>query len=476
MKLGRTFLFLLLSVITTSLVAQTIYDVTWENIPSGLAINGNNYALSGAAGNTGVKSCNRNLPSSDGSAEITLLSSIVPAQDGFANGFAVGLHQSNQAINDIFEIKYSFFFYGLRSGPTIINRVYIVINGGIVSSAPISVGNQNDIFIVRREGTQVKFYKNGFTLFSTNSGNAEFHRVGAYFGKLQPGGVNLDINTSFICPYNVNWMNIPAGLTISGDFYNLTGQPVGVKSLNKLQNLENGHVEFTLLQSPFGCDYHIGLMQAANQITSASSIDYNVQINQNSTSVWVNGQQLLALIPPNVNDEFILRRLGSQLEVYINEILVYTSSGIFTGEMRIGAFFLDTPDTGTNIDVDASFPEVPDGPPPPPPPPTGGEGAYIVLKKKLDASYTLVEGNTLNFTYIEDYATNQSSLVECKIYDSNTTFTIPPPSMLPNMYGVNWQTINLPTDLVGDSYYVLEVKDSNKGEVYYLRFKYRIVK
>ena len=99
---------------------------------------------------------------------------------------------------------------------------------------------------------------------------------------------------------------------------------------------------------------------------------------------------------------------------------------------------------------------------------------FTQLKKQLDAAYVPAKDGYLCFKYIEDYAivVNQNDKIEYKIYDQ---FRVPQTpantSILDNQYGVNWQILKLPTGLVQNAYYVLEVNGANKGEIYYLRFK-----
>ena len=105
----------------------------------------------------------------------------------------------------------------------------------------------------------------------------------------------------------------------------------------------------------------------------------------------------------------------------------------------------------------------------PPPPPAQGE-IYASLKKKLDGGYALSDDGKIRITYIEKYATAPGQTVTWKIYDN---ITQQPDHMgyVPNNYGVNWHEIDLP-GLTDDEYYILEISGANKGETYYLRFKY----
>ncbi len=109
--------------------------------------------------------------------------------------------------------------------------------------------------------------------------------------------------------------------------------------------------------------------------------------------------------------------------------------------------------------------------PPPTSPPSNAR--YVEVKKALDASYTLpTETNQIHFQYIEEYAIvqGQNDFITCNIIGPSGSLASVPIT-LSNVYGSNWQTINLPNWIVSGSYYLLEITGANKGEKYYLRFK-----
>ncbi|MEL6866076.1 MAG: hypothetical protein AAFP19_16735, partial [Bacteroidota bacterium] len=96
---------------------------------------------------------------------------------------------------------------------------------------------------------------------------------------------------------------------------------------------------------------------------------------------------------------------------------------------------------------------------------------YASIRKALDGSYALAKTNKLRFTYMEGYATSPSDQIKCQVFDSDRAIKID--VNMPNTYGVNWKTLAIPSGvLTTDEFYVLEVTGANKGEVYYLRFKY----
>jgi hypothetical protein len=103
---------------------------------------------------------------------------------------------------------------------------------------------------------------------------------------------------------------------------------------------------------------------------------------------------------------------------------------------------------------------------------------YFILKRELDAGCYYTRG-TLNFKFDEEY-NDTDGLLEFTIYNDKThtvkTTNQLIPIALPSSYGEKWFSLNLldcdisPTGLIGNGYYILEVKNEKK-EKWYLRFK-----
>ena len=103
---------------------------------------------------------------------------------------------------------------------------------------------------------------------------------------------------------------------------------------------------------------------------------------------------------------------------------------------------------------------------------------FVKLKKKLDASYTAVTDYVLRFTYEEEYHVRNmiDDVLEYQIYTSSYEPISNMSGILPNKYGVNWHELDL-SSILGTvpgqaTILVLEVKNLNKEETYFLRFKY----
>ena len=99
------------------------------------------------------------------------------------------------------------------------------------------------------------------------------------------------------------------------------------------------------------------------------------------------------------------------------------------------------------------------------------QGIFADLKKKLDGNYILPINNKIYFTYLEDYAivNGENDNVNYSILGyGNISYDT---GMITNSYGVNWQSITLPSLSTG-VYYTLKIDGINKDETYYVRFLY----
>lgn len=99
---------------------------------------------------------------------------------------------------------------------------------------------------------------------------------------------------------------------------------------------------------------------------------------------------------------------------------------------------------------------------------------FVKIKKKLDAGYTSVTDDVLRFTYEESYNVRNTSseTMMYQVYNANYQPVSNMSGTLTNAYGVNWQELDLSPIGGGTAFYIIEVKNINKEEVYYLRFKY----
>ena len=97
---------------------------------------------------------------------------------------------------------------------------------------------------------------------------------------------------------------------------------------------------------------------------------------------------------------------------------------------------------------------------------------YNVVKQKLDAGYIRLFDNQLRFTYDQDYAVHvgDNDQINYRLLDwqMNAAQT----GAIAQRYGINRHTISLNSTYLDGNFYVLEVSGANKGEVYYLKFKY----
>jgi hypothetical protein len=105
--------------------------------------------------------------------------------------------------------------------------------------------------------------------------------------------------------------------------------------------------------------------------------------------------------------------------------------------------------------------------------------SYAEMKEKLDGSFCGTNAGALYFKYEEKY---NEGLLKYRIYDYQRNEKIPLASQtgtlaLTKTLGTNFFTLNLALagGFIGtsetDSYYILEV-ENEKGDKYYLRFKY----
>ncbi|MBA3971202.1 MAG: hypothetical protein H0X46_03510, partial [Bacteroidetes bacterium] len=106
---------------------------------------------------------------------------------------------------------------------------------------------------------------------------------------------------------------------------------------------------------------------------------------------------------------------------------------------------------------------------------------YFILKRTLDAGCFLVQKGKLNFKFDEEY-NDTDGLLAFTIYNDKvhtvktTNQLIPSPKA--SSFGEKWFSLNLwdcgisPTGIIGNGYYILEVKNE-KQEKWYLRFKHQ---
>lgn len=246
----------------------------------------------------------------------------------------------------------------------------------------------------------------------------------------------------------------------NGDVYNRTtpaGRGVeGAIWLNRLQANEDGYAEFTI-------DHVTSNGANVNLTISLTNEDDTTEIyglRLDNGQVYA-GTSSTAIDTYTDQDLFRIERCQDKI-LYYKGSTKYTLEDSVLPSIRLvahAAIVTATPgSTGTLPRLVMTFPH------------NLTTLNFIALRKQLDGSYIQSNRQKLKFTYVEQYARDAGATINCRIYDWQRQLRHN--VNLPNVYGVNWQVLTLPSNLTLDEYYVLEVGGANKGERYYLRFKY----
>jgi len=102
------------------------------------------------------------------------------------------------------------------------------------------------------------------------------------------------------------------------------------------------------------------------------------------------------------------------------------------------------------------------------------KGRYSVVKRSVPSEIVMASENELNFYYLQKYYVSENEQIQIKVFNNNhedvSTSLQSNNNLSPlNKYGSNYRTLNISTLESGD--YFLEIKNANKGETYYLKFR-----
>lgn len=254
--------------------------------------------------------------------------------------------------------------------------------------------------------------------------------------------------------------------------------------LNSLASGESGYAEFEVNNLDNNSKVTFSLVEGTGGTT------YSIKLDNGNFSIL---NAPITNQPFSSQDIFKIERCDSDINVYHNNSIIHTFSSIDNTQIISSKLSV----TNANL-VGADIPRVRFSFPNPSPSCTGGgnppfeQNIYAKLKKKLDGSYVFPPSNELHFTYTEDYAIVNGENETLQYQILNWRNRPVQNGTLNNLYGANWQEIILPdppTTLTGTVnsplpvpssldpvfYYVLEVKDISKDEIYYLRFQYYFI-
>ena len=246
----------------------------------------------------------------------------------------------------------------------------------------------------------------------------------------------------------------------NGDVYNETvgGNLQGTIWLNRLKAGQDGYAEFVIDKFDVGIDVLFYLVDEQNPGATNFVLKLNggnVSLYDESISSYVSGG------PYTNGDIFKIERCVNKVFYYKNGVKYTVESSVspsiaLAAKAEILGAGLNSSNEPPRLTI--NFPkELP-------------SNNFVQLKNKLDGTFFKSNRIKLKFTYVEKYAQESGDMIDCEIIDwqgiskGNASY--------PTVYGVNWLAMPLPTTLNPDEFYTLEVNNPNKGETYYLRFKY----
>ncbi|MEL6867009.1 MAG: GEVED domain-containing protein, partial [Bacteroidota bacterium] len=205
-----------------------------------------------------------------------------------------------------------------------------------------------------------------------------------------------------------------------------------------------------------------------NAPNNVNSQFYGLFIDPYGYSMLIDGELTYSSFYMGPGTEFTIKIKGGDIIFLKNgkEFGRYEDIPFSSFAVKPVAFISKTNTAGLNMDIKVSTPCLV------PPPDTE---TYTLLKKKLDGSYIRVRNNLLRFAYDEKYATG-TGMNDSKAYTIYNKFhqaTSGGTGTISQSFGTNMQELNLAAaGLTTGEFYILEVRDVNKDQVYYLRFLY----
>jgi len=248
---------------------------------------------------------------------------------------------------------------------------------------------------------------------------------------------------------------------INGDVYKETvgGNTQGVIWLNRLKAGQDGYAEFVIDKFDVGIDVEFYLVDEQNP----SATNFVLKLNSGTVALFDETINSYVSDGSYMNgDVFKIERCVDKIFYYKNGVKYAVESSVSPGialaaKAEILGAELNSSNEPPRLTI--NFPkELP-------------SNNFVQLKKKLDGTFFKSNRVKLKFTYVEKYAQEAGDVISCKIYDWEGTPQGAAASY-PTVYGVNWLVMPLPTSLNPDEFYTLEVNNPNKGETYFLRFKY----
>jgi hypothetical protein len=437
MKKKITFVFLLgflcfnLAKVNAQETEEKLHHVIWEN-EIGVNIQGNEIAKTTSQGwNAGMFSRNKLSSNQNGRIEHKV-------QDQ-SKYYMFGLSTEDK------NAHYNTINYAWYVRPS---YAYIYINGRYTQRLGGKIG---EVLEIEKEDNIILFKKDGVVVYKQEHESEEQKPFFVDVSIYKTGTFKFEVNATFEPHYIVNKWRSKEGVTISGSRITKTGSTgwnADFFSEGKISKEKDGFIEHEVInQSRY---YMVGL-SSKNENSSYKTINYAWYVRPGRAYIYRDGNYQ-GYYGSSVGDKLRIERIGSMLYMKMNNITMRTYTTEPEEELHIDASFYQA---GTyDVPIEASF--------------SNPISSYAILKKKLDGSCQVVDGD-IKFKFIQEYAITTGLVLECKVYDWQRNMAIEE-DLNPN-YGVNW--FSIPTDgLSNNETYTLEF-EGNKGQKYFLKFKYK---
>ena len=298
-----------------------------------------------------------------------------------------------------------------------------------------------------------------------------------------PVYMKMFINTSEPCvalldtilpDQSICWNNPPSGMTISNNqvFSNITNNQRTVTGINQIDAGGNGYIKMILNQDLIlGDGFTFGL----DPDTSITGVEPKYAwgfVDDGPFRAYYNGSSIAYLdndspgTPKNLNgDSFAIEKVEDTIRFFKNGHLLESILDTTVGQALYPVLSLDDNSIAPKTyDLSLSM----------------SHGCYALqqngfntISSAIRSQYAKVADDELRVVFNQRYnvVPGQNDTADYNIYDwqrqsvGNGT--------IPVVYGPNHHTLDISSaPLLDGAYYVLEVTGPNKGETYYLRFKY----
>lgn len=409
---------------------EPLHHVIWDNL-EGVQVFGNSVTKTSETGwNAGMFSKNK-LPAGDnGWIEFQVQS--------MENYYMVGLSRHDLSTHYV-SIEYA--WYVRPNG-------FYIYKGGQYNS--FFEGEVGEVLQIEKEGEMILMKKNGVVVreFQIEGEPEDYHiDVSIY----EQGTFEFEVKATFEAKFNVNRFRTLTSLTNSGTTFSKSlgyGWNAGFFSEGKIAKNKDGFIEHKVVnQSKY---YMVGLSDE-DLSPHWNTIDYAWYVRPNKAYIYSDGRYQ-TVVTSYPGDILRIEKIGSTIYMMKNNITIRTFNCDAEADYHIDASFLHT--GSYDVPLSASFPNP--------------SSSYVILKKKLDGGRAIVNGD-LKFKFIQEYAVTNTATINYKVYNWQRNAVLD--SDLSLQYGVNWFTV--PTNALNDDEtYTLEL-EGNKGQKYYIKFKYQ---